>query len=241
MARDLADGHHIPEHRHRRAQLIYGTTGAITVSTENGTWVVPATRAVWVPAGLTHAMTCTGTVRMRTLYIEPHTGPALPAEPTVVSVSPLLRELIEAATRIPLAYEPQGRDATVMDLLLLELEPHPIPALHLPAPSDPGLEALCTAIHADPGHHWTTATAAAHAHLSPRSLQRRFPAATGTTLAHWVQQSRLIHAVTLLARHTPVTTVAAHLGYATPSAFTAMFRRTLGTTPSAYFETAATS
>lgn len=44
MARDLPDGHHIPSHEHRRAQLIYGTTGAITVVTDHGAWVVPATR-----------------------------------------------------------------------------------------------------------------------------------------------------------------------------------------------------
>lgn len=53
--------------------------------------------------------------------------------------------------------------------------------------------------------------------------------------ARWVQQARLLHAVTLLAAGTPVTAVAGALGYATPSAFTAMFRRTLGTTPSGYF------
>ena len=235
MARDLPAGHRIAAHRHRRAQLIYGTTGAIAVVTEQGTWVVPATRAVWIPAGATHAMDCIGAVRMRTLYVEPSAAPGLQGGPTVVSVSPLLRELVEAATRLPLEYDPVGRDATLVDLLLHELAPHPVPALHLPTPADPVLAALCTAIHAEPGAHWTTVTAAAHAHLSPRSLQRRFPAATGMTLAAWVQQCRLVHAVTLLAAAVPVTSVATRLGYATPSAFTAMFRRTLGTAPSAYF------
>lgn len=238
MARDLPDRHHIPDHHHRRAQLIYGTTGAITVDTAHGTWVVPATRGVWVPAGVTHAMSCIGAVRMRTLYIRPAAAPRLPAVPTVVAVSPLLRELIEAATRIPVEYEVGGRDGAVMDLLLRELEPRPVPALHLPsAAGDQQLAGLCAAIHAEPGRSWTTTTAAAHAHLSPRTLQRRFGAATGMTLSHWVQQSRLLHAVTLLAGEVPVTTVAARLGYATPSAFTAMFRRALGVAPSSYFAT----
>jgi AraC-like DNA-binding protein/mannose-6-phosphate isomerase-like protein (cupin superfamily) len=236
MARDLRDGFHIPPHQHRRAQLIYGTSGAITVVTGHGSWVVPATRGVWVPPSVVHAMSCTGEVRMRTLYIEPEAAPRLDAAPTVVSVSPLLRELIEAATRIPLEYDPQGRDGRLMDLLLLELEPHPVPALHLPDPADPDLAGLCAAIRADPGADWSTATAAAHTHLSPRTLQRRFPTATGMTLAHWVQQARLLHAVILLARGTSVTAVARDLGYATPSAFTAMFRRALGATPSGYFD-----
>ncbi|WP_406135142.1 helix-turn-helix domain-containing protein [Streptomyces sp. NBC_01089] len=233
MARDLPDGHHIPPHHHRRAQLIYGTSGAITVVTPHGAWVVPATRGVWVPAGLTHEMSCAGAVAMRTLYIEPQ--PHLPREPTVVSVSPLLRELIEEAARLPVEYEPESRDGKVMELLLLQLTPHPVPALHLPAPADAGLEPLCAAVVRDPGAPWRTREAAAFAHLSPRTLQRRFPAATGMSLARWVQQARLIHAVTLLARGVAVTSVSGALGYATPSAFTAMFRRALGTSPTGYF------
>ncbi|MET8473545.1 helix-turn-helix transcriptional regulator [Streptomyces sp. NPDC006422] len=235
MARDLPDGHHIPPHHHRRAQLIYGTTGAITVTTEHGAWVVPATRGAWLPGGLTHAMTCAGAVAMRTLYIATDAAVPLPDEPTVVSVSPLLRELIDEATRLPMEYDLEGRDGVLMKLLLHELAPHPVPALHLPTPADGQLDALCAAIRERPGERWTTGRAAAYAHLSERSLQRRFAAATGMSLARWVQQARLIHAVTLLARGVPVTTVSGAVGYATPSAFTAMFRRALGTRPTAYF------
>ncbi|MFJ4668484.1 helix-turn-helix domain-containing protein [Kitasatospora purpeofusca] len=50
-----------------------------------------------------------------------------------------------------------------------------------------------------------------------------------------MQQARLIHAVTLLAADTPVTTVASALDYAAPSAFTAMFHRALGVPPSGWF------
>ncbi|MGW7518484.1 helix-turn-helix domain-containing protein [Streptomyces sp. NPDC054796] len=235
MARDLSDGHHIPTHQHPRAQLIYGTTGAITVVTGLGTWVAPATRGVWIPAGLPHAMTCAGAVAMRTLYVDPAAARQLPARPTVVSVPPLLRELIDEATRLPVEYDLEGREGKVMELLLLDLTPRPVPALHLPAPEDPRLEDLCAAVRRHPAEPWTTARAAAHAHLSPRSLQRRFLAATGMSPARWVQQARLLHAVNLLARGTPVTTIATAVGYGTPSALTAMFHRTLGTTPSAYF------
>ncbi|MFD8565600.1 helix-turn-helix domain-containing protein [Streptomyces sp. NPDC059639] len=235
MARDLADGHHIPPHHHRRAQLIYGTTGAITVTTGQGSWVVPATRGAWIPGGLEHAMTCAGAVAMRTLYVAPGAAHRMPAVPTVVSVSPLLRELIDEATRLPVHYDVRGRDGVLMELLLHELAPHPVTALHLPAPSDPALAELCAAVRRRPGERWTTGSAAAHAHLSTRSLQRRFTAATGMSLARWVQQARLVHAVTLLGRGTPVTAVAGSVGYATPSAFTAMFHRALGASPTGYF------
>ncbi|MGD3111671.1 AraC family transcriptional regulator [Streptomyces sp. YGL11-2] len=235
MARDLPDGHHIPPHSHRRAQLIYGTSGAITVGTVHGTWVVPASRAAWVPPGLTHEMTCAGPVAMRTLYITGDAAAGLPGTPTVVSVSPLLRELIDEATRLPVEYRTGGRDGLVMELLLRELTPRPVRALHLPAPDCPRLAVLCREIRRRPERRWTTEQAAAQAHLSPRSLQRQFAAATGMSLGHWVQQAKLVHAVALLAKGVPVTAVALRVGYATPSAFTAMFRRALGTTPTRYF------
>ncbi|ASR34541.1 AraC family transcriptional regulator [Prauserella marina] len=235
MARDLPDGHHIPAHRHRRAQLIYGTTGAITVTTGHGVWVVPATRGAWVPAGTSHGMTCAGAVALRTVYFEPESVASLPAEPAVLSVSPLLRELIDEATRLPVEYDRAGRDGKIMELLLLELAPNPVPALYLPMPDDPGLASLCSEILRSPAESWTTGAAAVLSHMSPRSLQRKFPSATGMSLARWVQQARLVHAVRLLARGVPVTAVAAASGYSTPSAFTAMFRRTLDTTPKIYF------
>lgn len=137
MARDLPDGHHIPPHRHRRHQLLYGTTGAITVTTPHGTWVVPATRAAWLPAGLTHAMTCAGAVALRTLYVDPAAAGHLTAAPAVVPVSPLLRELIDEATRIPVAYDPDGRDGALMRLLLLQLAPNRSPRCTSRRPATP--------------------------------------------------------------------------------------------------------
>jgi AraC-like DNA-binding protein len=71
---------------------------------------------------------------------------------------------------------------------------------------------------------------------STRTLERIFIAETGLTLGRWRQQARLLRAVTLLAAKTPVTDVAFEVGYASPSAFIAMFRAVLGTTPSKLFE-----
>ncbi|MEE8274655.1 MAG: helix-turn-helix domain-containing protein, partial [Alphaproteobacteria bacterium] len=47
--------------------------------------------------------------------------------------------------------------------------------------------------------------------------------------------ARLLAALTRLATGEPVTTVALDLGYDSPSAFIAMFRKALGETPGRYF------
>jgi hypothetical protein len=48
---DYSHGHLLPRHTHRRAQLLYGATGVMQVSTHDGNWVVPPQRAVWIPPG----------------------------------------------------------------------------------------------------------------------------------------------------------------------------------------------
>ena len=51
------------------------------------------------------------------------------------------------------------------------------------------------------------------------------------------QQRRLLRALELLATGDNVTTIALELGYDNTSAFIAMFRRCLGTTPTRYLNT----
>jgi AraC-like DNA-binding protein len=55
------------------------------------------------------------------------------------------------------------------------------------------------------------------------------------TFGKWRQQLRLLQAMQMLAAGRPVTVVALEVGYNSPSAFIAMFKRTLGTTPHRYF------
>jgi AraC-like DNA-binding protein len=51
----------------------------------------------------------------------------------------------------------------------------------------------------------------------------------------WRQHVRLLEALSRLAVGHPVSAVAFDVGYQSSSAFTAMFRRAFGTTPSHYF------
>ncbi|MGJ7904350.1 helix-turn-helix domain-containing protein, partial [Lysobacter sp. 1R34A] len=75
---------------------------------------------------------------------------------------------------------------------------------------------------------------AAFAHLSERSLSRRFAAQTGHSLLQWRQRARLMRAMERLAGGDAVTAIALDLGYDSVSAFIAMFRRSLGASPTAY-------
>src|ERR1700749_2160362 len=77
-------------------QLVYPSHGLLIVSTANGSWVVPPQRAVWLPAAVAHAHQAYGATQLRTVSFPVDVNPLGLIQPTVLSVSRLLRELIIA-------------------------------------------------------------------------------------------------------------------------------------------------
>lgn len=233
MPKTFADGSSTGWHHHARAQLLYATQGVMTVDVPGNRWTVPPMRALWIPAGQEHRVRMRGRVEMRTLYLAPPRPIALPAHCAALEVTPLARALIERATEIPMLYDTESADGLAMRLLVAEVERLPTIDLSLPLPQDAALAEVCARIAATPDAHDPIGALAAREDVSARTLTRRFVAQTGLTPVQWRQRMRALEAVARLAERVPVTQVALDLGYDSPSAFTAMFRRVLGTTPSA--------
>lgn len=235
MPADYPPGHHTRRHCHPHAQLLHAVQGVMVVSTDAGQWIVPPTRAIWMPAGTDHWIRMVGHVHMRTAYVRPDAAPDLPTQCTVLGVSPLLRELILAAIDIPLPYTADSRAARLMRLLLDEVSQLQALPLHLPHPRDPALQRICHALVDTPDMVMPLSAWAAQLGLDARTIQRRFARETGMTFGQWRQQARLLAALERLAAGAKVVDVALELGYQSPSAFAAMFRRQFGTPPSAFF------
>ncbi|HXP76390.1 MAG TPA: helix-turn-helix transcriptional regulator [Stellaceae bacterium] len=234
MAKDFPSGFVIPPHSHPRAQLIYAADGVMRVISPLGAWVVPPLRAVWIPAGVEHEVRMSGAVAMRTLYIDPKAAPPALGSCTVIEVTPLLRALILRAVEEPIEYDEAGAAGLVMGLILAELARATAVPLRIPLPSDTRLAALCRALLDDPAEADTLDRWAERVGASARTLARLFQRETGMGFTQWRQQVRLAEAVGRLAKGDPVARVAESLGYGSASAFTAMFRRTLGATPRHY-------
>ncbi len=238
MPKDFPSGHHIARHSHERGQLLYATRGVMRVATDQGTGVVPPQRALWIPPGVEHEIRMSGAVAMRTLYIAANTAAAaLPADCQVIEVSELLRALILAAMEEPVEYDSGSRGEAIAQLLLHELRGVAVVPLHLPLPQDARLQAICRRMQENLGSELDLETLARDAGMSSRSLARLFQRETGMGFLAWRQQARLAEALAQLSTGKPVALVASDLGYASPAAFTAMFRRSLGTTPGRYFST----
>jgi AraC-like DNA-binding protein len=233
--RDLAVGETIAWHRHLRAQLVHASEGVMTVTTAGGAFVVPPARGVWMPAGMEHRIDARTAVAMRTLYVgAPHTV-GLPHAVCVVQVTPLLHELILAAVAGGNDYARDSAPARLVAVILDQIRALPVAPLALPTPQDARLRRVTDALRADPARALGLGGWARLAGASERTLARLFERETGMSFRAWRQQLRLLRALELLAAGAPVTRVALDLGYESTSAFTAMFRRVLGTTPTAYF------
>ena len=234
MPKDFASGFEILPHHHERAQLIHATAGTMRVATDDGVWVVPPQRALWVPAGVRHSIVMLGDTTMRTLYVRGDAAPAMPRRCRVMLVSPLLRELIVRATELPVQYDESGPAGHVVALIVAELQSLQSLSLQLPMPSDPRLRTLCRALLKAPGDQQPLALWARTTNSSARTLARRFRAETGLSFGAWRQQARVLEAMGRLGGGAPVTQVALDLGYESVSAFSAMFHRATGASPSQF-------
>jgi AraC-like DNA-binding protein len=232
---DYPSGHFIRPHAHDRHQLVYASEGVMTVQTPEGSWVVPAHRAVWIPCGVVHSIRISGRVSMRTLYLAPRIDRSLPSSCYAFAVSPLLRELVLHAVEKGSLDRRVAAEAHLIAVILGQLGPVQASPLQLPLPRDPRALRMARRLQERPGDRRPVRALLARAGASQRTLERLFRAETGLSLGRWRQQLRLFEALRLLAAGEPVTAVALDVGYESLSAFVSVFRRTFGATPGRYF------
>ena len=220
-------------HVHDEHQLAWAPAGVLSVHTEGTTWVLPPSRALWIPAGLPHETGANGRATMRSVYVPPAMSPVTWDKPTVVAASPLLAEVIGYLTGELTATQREHAEALLSDLLT----PLPVTTLNVkfPGPGDPIAGAVARKLSENPADQRTLAEWGRAVGASERTLARAFTAATGLPFGRWRTLLRLQSALPLLANGEVVSRIAARVGYETPSAFIAAFRRETGVTPAAYF------
>jgi AraC-like DNA-binding protein/quercetin dioxygenase-like cupin family protein len=237
-------------HHHACAQIALSATGVVRMTMADGSFIVPPSRALWIPPGVEHAVSVVENAELLTLYLHqprgrfgPQVARALDApwrECRVLEVSPLLRALaLELDSRpdargLALSADELQREKRLSALLFDELRrARPVP-LGIALPREKRLRALCEAVLDDPTRHATLEAWAFDAGASPRTVARLFRSELHTSFVQWRQQVLLARAVTLAARKLPMASIAAELGYASASAFSAMVRRSVGAPPSRF-------
>jgi AraC-like DNA-binding protein/quercetin dioxygenase-like cupin family protein len=230
-----SNGYVLHPHRHAAHQLLFASSGAMTVTGDRTTWMIPPGRAVLIPAGVPHAIRMWGEVAMRSLYFPIHAQAPVFSSSTcrVISVSALLRELILRVAAMAALDSRVAADAHLMTVLMDELETAEIEPLLLPLPQDSRALGAAQWVLANPADGATSTALARRCGLSTRTLERVFRAETGMRFGLWRQKARLLESVRVLVKSGSVTDAALECGYSSISAYIAAFKQTFGSTPGA--------
>ncbi|HWT69166.1 MAG TPA: helix-turn-helix transcriptional regulator [Pseudomonas sp.] len=235
-ATDYPENWFIEPHSHTKHQLIYAIEGVMVVHSGLNQWTVPPSRGIWMPCGHVHSIRCVGALKMRSVFVRPDHFPTLAVETRAVSISALLSELIKTSVSIAGPVDEDSREARIMRLIVDELTLLPTLPLHLPQPADGRIQAICAALREDLGDSSTLADWSERLSLDAKTIQRLFHRETGMTFGQWRQQARLLSALERIALGEKIIDVAGVLGYDSPSAFSTMFKKQFGTTPSHFFK-----
>jgi AraC-like DNA-binding protein len=223
----LSHGQVVAAHFHDFGQLVYAASGALV------TWMAPATRVTWVPPYIVHSRRTYGDTDVRVLCVSPSLSAQLPLQPSVFTVTPLLREAYLAL--VADRKEGEGwRETLLLDVIRQELTSAPEEALRLPEPNDDRLRAVTDILHADPANAETLAGLGHSAGVSDRTLSRLFSSDLGMSFHQWRTLLRVQRALIDLSEGRSVTETSSRLGWANPTSFIAAFTSLVGQTPGRY-------
>jgi AraC-like DNA-binding protein len=219
-------------HTHDDHQLAWAATGVLTVRSGTEAWVLPPTRALWIPAGVRHETLSEGTATMRTAYVRPSSCSITWSRCTPVVATPLVAALLDHLEDVGLE---SSRRRHAEQLLVDLLEPVRSVSLEVRMPTEERALEVARMLTENPADDRTLSEWGRDVGASGRTLARGFVAGTGLPFARWRTLVRLHRAMEALGSREPVAEVARKVGYESASAFVAAFRRETGITPARYF------
>jgi AraC-like DNA-binding protein len=219
-------------HTHNDHQLAWAASGVLTIRSGTEAWVLPPTRALWIPAGIRHETLSEASATMRTAYVRPDTCPISWSSCTPVIATSLVAELLDYLEDD--GVESSGR-THAESLLVSMLEPAPTVSFEVRMPTEDRALQVARMLSENPAESRTLAEWGSEVGASSRTLARAFLSGTGLPFARWRTLVRLQSAMAALGSSKPVSDVAQMVGYESVSAFIAAFRRETGITPAQYF------
>jgi len=232
----LAAGSAYPPGRHNGGQFVQALSGVLEITMAGRVFLAPPQYGVWIPPGMEHSASNQRAASYATLYLEDQLCTALPAQPCTVAVSPLMDAILTRLRDGAVEHPATPAQQRLFDVLLDELTAAPHLDSFLPASTDPQLRQVLDELQQRPWDMAPLATWAAKVHTTERTLARRCLRDLGMTFNDWRQRLKVLRGIALLEGGHPVKDAAIELGYVTPSAFIAMFRRHMGMTPQEYLQ-----
>ena len=219
-------------HTHDFGQLIFAAAGSMYVGTPGRVLLLSSAMALWIPPGIQHWMRYGSNNEMHYVDVSQEEAEKIGASCRIMAMTPLLSALISATMPEKEALRAKDHKVALHDLLRHELVAAPDVPLSIAMPQDHRIRPFAEAALEDPGAVESVESWLADAPASRKTIERLFIAETGMPPLRWLRHARVLHAISRLAAGEKVSSVAFDMGYASSSAFSYMFRRTLGHSPS---------
>lgn len=236
LATDYPAGTFIETHVHDAHQIVHASDGVSRIRCQDAVWILPPGRGLWVPAQTAHEVRCVSAVQMRTVYLSGERS-EFPLDVSVVTVSPLMREIIVRFS--------EGASVTAAShlkaILIEEIRAAEVASLRLPTPNDPRIARLLEHFFAQPADAGSLKDWSRRLAMSRRSLIRLVRSQTGMSFRELRRQARVVAALERLALGHSVTSVAYDVGFQSPSAFIVAFKAVTGEPPGQYLRAGATN
>ncbi len=159
-------------HTHNDHQLASASSGVLTVRSGSSAWVLPPTRALWIPAGVPHETLSEGVATMRSAYVRPNTCLISWQTCTAVEISPLLANLLVHLTSEGLE---SSHRAHAEGLLVDLLSPVPITSFAVRMPTDDRALQVAQMLADNPADDRTLSEWGREVGASSRTLARAVP------------------------------------------------------------------
>ena len=221
-------------HSHPWGQFNRISLGLVEVAVEARKLTAPAEYLIWVPANVPHSASIRQATDFMSVYVTEPFARRLPPMACLIPQTPLVRALFEDFAERRIAVMTDEWDLRQFELMIELLARAGHTDSYLPDSDDRQLEPILQAIRLDPADATTLQEWAERVHSTERTLARRFQSALGMTFVQWRNRVRLLRALVWLKEDRSIQDIALALGYGTPSAFIAMFRKQIGFSPQRY-------
>lgn len=224
-------------HAHPWGQLNYLSHGSMIVEMDGKRYLSPPYYAVWIPPNVEHHSYNKVNSTYRSVYLAESLCRNLPPYPCPLSVSQLLRALLNEFAKRDVRTPTSAVERHMAFIVLDQIEHAHRLDRFLPLGHSDKLNAILDDSMGRETDRRTIDQIAHEHHLTVRTLERRCKAELGIGFSEWRHRYRFMQAVEALERGDTVQQVAFRLGYGSASAFIAMFRKTCGQTPDQFRRT----
>ena len=220
-----------PKHCHKWGEFIYSFSGVMSMKLEQQIFLSPPPYGIWLPPDIEHQLMARYEASHCCLYIRSELCRDFPMKACALTVTPLIRAILGHLRDQHIVHPENEAENRLCHVLLDQLKQVPQQGNYLPTSEDRLLKPVLMSLYQNPGDNRSQAAWASVVHTTERTLARRFQQDLGIPFSEWRQRLRIITALKMLETGNSVEATSIELGYGSSSAFIAMFRKMVGSSP----------